>query len=59
MNYTLTATNSQGASTNTYGDTIKECLIKFDNDYERKGFAIQIFDNLAGQIVRTVKKTTR
>lgn len=56
--YNLTATNDSGASVYYSGNTIKEVIKKFDADYHRKGWAIEVTDN-TGEVVKTVKKTCR
>ena len=56
--YTLIAKNETGAGVDYSASTIKGVLNKFDSDYNRKGWAIEIRDN-TGEIVKIVKKTCK
>ena len=58
MNYNvvLTAHNKQGTVIKFYGITQQECLEKFDAQYSRKGWIINIFDAL-NESCSTIKKT--
>lgn len=47
--YVLAAINEQGASVTFEGQTKKEVLEKFDQEYHRKGFRILIFDYLGNE----------
>jgi hypothetical protein len=55
--YRLTAQNEQGARTERFGNTIKECLDLFDSEYTRSGFKIWV-TNLHKRIVTRQVKTT-
>ena len=55
--YQLTAQNEQGASTETFGNTIKECLELFDSEYTRSGFKICVTNLHKGIVTRHVKTT--
>ena len=55
--YRLTAQNEQGASTETFGNTIKECLELFDREYTRSGFKIWVTHLYKVIVVRHVKTT--
>ncbi len=56
MNYLLIATNSQGATIRFTGDTLKSVRNQFLSEYEKKGWEIQIFDNITGD--RHVRTTS-
>ena len=57
--YRLTAQNEQGASTERFGNTIKECLELFDSEYTRSGFKIWVTYLHTKTVVRHVKTTFR
>lgn len=59
MKYRLTAQNDTGASVTYTGNTMKQCIEKFDAEYARKGFKIEIIDNLNGGTLRIVKRGYR
>lgn len=54
--FVLTAVNRQGSIIKIYGESQKECLEKFDAQYSRKGWIINIFDAL-NESCSTIKKT--
>lgn len=56
--YTLTAQNYLGASTQTYGNSIAECLRQFDARYDRGGFKITVINNKT-QTTKSIKTTYR
>jgi hypothetical protein len=55
--YQLTAQNEQGASTEAFGNTIKECLELFDSEYTRGGFKMWVTNLHKEIVVRHVKTT--
>lgn len=55
--YQLTAQNEQGASTERFGNTIKECLALFDSEYTRNGFKICVTNLHKEIVVRHIKTT--
>ena len=53
--YRLVAMNKQEASVSFYGNSIAEVLRKFDSEYTRSGFKIEIY--MCNDLVKTIKKT--
>ena len=55
--YQLIAQNAQGGSIELRGNSKKEVLDKFDNEYERSGFKITVYTPENEEI--EIKKTFR
>ena len=53
--YRLIAMNKQDSSVTFKGDSIEEVLRKFDAEYTRSGFKIEIY--MFNDLVKTIKKT--
>jgi len=43
--YKMIAENRAGSIVQTYGDTVKECVDKFDREYCRSGWKINVYGN--------------
>lgn len=56
--YRLTAYNESGASVKFRGKSERDCINKFDAEYERAGFKILV-GRTDGDTFRLVKKTFR
>jgi hypothetical protein len=54
--YVLIASNEENSVINFVGFSIKEAIEKFDSQYYRSGWKIQIVNDL-GNVIKTVKKT--
>lgn len=53
--YRLVAMNKQEAIVSFYANSIAEVLRKFDAEYTRSGFKIEIY--MCNELFKTVKKT--